>query len=73
MDTKEIVEMFKSAGFQGRIFTSMEDARKARENEPPYRVCMCNYKGIKRHVHPAVCEWHKQEKDPECTRCTNSK
>jgi len=29
---------------------------------------MCPYKGKPRPVHPAVCEWHIRERDPECLK-----
>jgi len=28
----------------------------------------CPYNGYTRRIHPAVCEWHKQERDPVCVR-----
>jgi len=30
---------------------------------------LCNYKGESREVHPAACQWHRDEKDPECMKC----
>lgn len=34
-------------------------------NEPPIR---CPYRGKPRPVHPAVCEYHREMKDPECIK-----
>lgn len=29
---------------------------------------VCCYRGTWRPVHPAVCDWHVRENDPECRR-----
>ena len=34
---------------------------------------LCNYKGEPREIHPAVCEWHREENNPECTGCERGK
>lgn len=31
-----------------------------------YEPIFCPYKGKPRKVHPAVCKWHREEKDPVC-------
>lgn len=30
------------------------------------QVIWCDYDGVRRRVHPAVCEWHARENDPKC-------
>lgn len=43
----------------------------------PEKLCAvsvwCNYKGAGRWVHPAVCEWHIREQDPQCRECPINK
>ena len=29
----------------------------------------CPYRGKLRKIHPAVCRWHREEGDPECSKC----
>ena len=40
------------------------------DKDKPYSILLCPYKGIERPVHPAVCDWHRLENDPECEGCT---
>ena len=35
---------------------------------PQQPLIMCPYKGRKREIYPSVCQWHREEKDPECRR-----
>jgi len=39
-----------------------------KEFNPGYAI-LCPYKGEPRWIHPAVCEWHREENDPECAKC----
>lgn len=71
MKLEEIVTKFKEAGFSGRVYRNLEDARKAMDAraEEPRPTLYCPYKGEYRPIPPEVCEWHKEQQDPECSSC----
>ncbi len=59
-----VVESFKSAGWQGVV---VSDPSKIVYHD--FTPILCPYKGEVREIHPAVCGWHRQAKDPECEGC----
>ena len=64
-DIGQIITVFKEAGLSGFVTTSRKAAMaKHREWDKP--SVPCNYQGEPRQVHPEVCKWHRQEKDPWC-------
>jgi hypothetical protein len=63
---REIVDLFKSAGFSGRVFRSMEALERHLEStSKPGISCP----GYGRRISEEVCSWHKEEKDPVCVDC----
>ena len=75
MKTTEVIDKFKEAGFKGRAFGSTEKLVSVLDStdEKEFRHAMCPYKGYPRRIHPWVCEWHREEKDPECLECKNNR
>jgi hypothetical protein len=43
------------------------------EEEKPYVAIMCPYRGVPREIHPEVCRYHNEMKDPECHSCKRYK
>ena len=39
----------------------------------PGFAILCPYKGEPRWIHPAVCQWHREENDPKCSGCDPAK
>jgi hypothetical protein len=39
----------------------------------PGFAILCPYKGEPRWIHPAVCQWHREESDAECSGCDPNK
>lgn len=39
--------------------------------ETSYKPILCPYNNRARYIHPEVCKWHQEERDPECERCKN--
>lgn len=70
LEILRIKDTFKTAGFSGTIITGDID-KYLQDQEDTY--LWCNYKNIPRQVHPAVCEWHREENDPECAGCDPNK
>jgi hypothetical protein len=63
---KEVTELFKSAGIEGRLFASMEDALKC-DYIKDRRSLLCPGRG--RRIHFESCKWHRETKDPLCSNC----
>jgi hypothetical protein len=42
------------------------------EANPGFAI-LCPYKGQPRWIHPAACQWHREESDPECSGCDPNK
>jgi hypothetical protein len=61
-----VMETFKSAGWHGTIVP--DPSRVVYHNFTPV---LCPYKDKVREIHPDVCGWHRQAKDPECQGCEN--
>lgn len=64
---QEVLDVFKSAGIDGRAF---------RSEEPCYAYFETTWKpGVDcpshgRKVTPEACEWHREEQDPACVACS---
>jgi hypothetical protein len=43
------------------------------EDDDVFSPILCPYKGVPREVHPAACQWHQDERDPECKNCKRYK
>jgi hypothetical protein len=63
---QELVELFKSAGWGGTIERDVESSLAKVSSRKPF---WCGYNGQFRPVHPEVCKWHQNSKDPECEKC----
>ena len=66
MDTKEIIRVFKDAGWSGVIYRNVNNALAKKDNISPL---WCGYKNQLRRVHPEVCKWHMERNDPVCDGC----
>lgn len=64
----QVLAIFKEAGIAGFATTDPAKAMaKNREWDKP--SITCPYNGEPRQVHPDVCTWHLEEKDPHCAGC----
>ncbi len=66
MKSKEIIDFFKAAGFEGRLFASSSDALVS-EYIKDIRFIKCLVR--KERVHFEACKWHRETKDPLCGKC----
>jgi len=66
LKASEVIELFKEAGFEGRLFASMGDALKC-DYIRDRRCLLCP--GRERRVHFEVCRWHRDGGDPLCSKC----
>ena len=73
MKTEDVIGRFKKAGFSGRVFEYSSDALAHLRDIPKERHVLCPYKVFPRRIHPAVCQWHRDQKDPECLNCKNNR
>lgn len=63
---QEVLNLFKSAGFSGRVFRSREACERHLEaTRKPGISCP----GYGRGITEEVCGWHREEKDPVCVEC----
>lgn len=71
-EEQDIVQIFKDAGFSGRIFRRSGDALKWALSDQRAVVCR-HYYGERRRVHPEACRWHIEERDARCKGCDRFK
>ena len=71
-DEKEIIEIFKDAGFSGRVFRSSSDGEKWALSDQRAVLCR-HYYQERRKTHPEACKWHVEENDPKCKGCSRSR
>ena len=68
-EEQDIVQIFKDAGFSGRVFRSSRDAEKWALSDQRAIACR-HYYGERRKVHPEACKWHVEANDPKCKGCS---
>ena len=71
-DEQDLIEVFKSAGFSGRIFRSSSDAEKGALSDQRAIVCR-HYYGERTRGHPEACRWHVEANDQKCKGCSRFK
>jgi len=69
LSMEALIEKFKSAGWQGTVYSNIEDALKTQSNGNSF---WCAYKGEPRLINLEVCQRHRLKIDPECKRCERS-
>ena len=62
----DILRMFKDAGWSGTVYPDSNSADKAMQAENQYKPIPCPYMKEDRTIHPDVCRWHRETKDPRC-------
>ena len=68
MNTREVIAVFKQAGFSGTVYADAKTAVEALDKNRRMDSILCPYKNEPRFIHPEVCGWHRKENDPECVK-----
>jgi len=66
---KQFIEDFKAAGWEGKVFPDVKSALQHINITDKMRGVWCQYNGALRRIHPDVCKWHQDNKDPQCKDC----
>jgi len=67
---KQVIQIFKSAGFSGRVFRTEEACERHLEaTRKPGIYCP----GYRRTITEEACSWHREERDPQCHGCGRQK
>lgn len=64
---KAVIDVFKSAGFSGKVFPSEEACTRYLMEAPPAQGIDCP--GYGRRINEEPCSWHRESGDPVCLGC----